>query len=278
MLQELLGGQDNSINFTSCAKGQWGTQVKIYKLLLESSFCTFEKEKADFFFVPAYVKCVHMMGGLTGTEISDIYSKTSCFLFSWPSIQDGRSILGITVMMKIFLQPCMQVDSIIPFAVSRESSVIQPHPLAKNKFLANFLGRAQDKQGWLQLIKLGKQFPQELDAPVSGFQGPAKLDHKEINSPPSSWTCNMRCRRVCVPVILSDEIELPFQNVLDYNYDIERMIAAWDCAVRCLWIYVPENNGCSAMVGILWELQRKVHVFHQSHETFWIHKKSFCRL
>ncbi|CAK9233811.1 unnamed protein product [Sphagnum troendelagicum] len=61
------------------------------------------------------------------------------------------------------------------------------------------------------------------------------------------------------------------------NYDIERMIAAWDCAVRCLWIYVPENNGCSAMVGILWELQRKVHVFHQSHETFWTHKKSFCR-
>jgi hypothetical protein len=55
--------------------------------------------------------------------------------------------------------------------------------LAKRKFLANFLGRAQGKQGWLQLIKLGKQFPQELDAPVLGFQGPAKLDHKEC------WTC-----------------------------------------------------------------------------------------
>ncbi|CAM6025408.1 unnamed protein product [Sphagnum balticum] len=169
-------------------------EVKIYKLLLESSFRTFEKEKADFFFVPAYVKCVHMMGGLTDTEISDIYSKTSCFLFSWPSFQDGRSVLGIT----IFLQPYMfdvqgmllaggeangrrqnrrtkckliqhiegchhprQVDSIIPFAVSRESSVIQPLPLAKRKFLANFLGHAQGKQGWLQLIKLGKQFPQE---------------------------------------------------------------------------------------------------------------------
>ncbi|CAK9881041.1 unnamed protein product [Sphagnum jensenii] len=75
MLQELLGGRDNSINFTSCAKSQWGTEVKIYKLLLESSFRTFEKEKADFFFVPAYVECVHMMGGLIDTEISDIYSK-----------------------------------------------------------------------------------------------------------------------------------------------------------------------------------------------------------
>ncbi|CAM6025409.1 unnamed protein product [Sphagnum balticum] len=52
-------------------------------------------------------------------------------------------------------------------------------------------------------------------------------------------------------LILSDEIDLPFQNVLDYNYDIERMIAARGCAVSCLWLYVPENNGCSAMVGIL---------------------------
>jgi hypothetical protein len=49
-----------------------------------------------------------------------------------------------------------KVDSITPFAVSRESSVIQPLPLAKRKFLANFLGHAQGKQGWLQLIKLGK--------------------------------------------------------------------------------------------------------------------------
>jgi hypothetical protein len=40
--------------------------------------------------------------------------------------------------------------------------VIQPLPLAKRKFLANFLGHAQGKQGWLQLIKLGKQFPQEV--------------------------------------------------------------------------------------------------------------------
>ncbi len=55
-----------------------------------------------------------------------------------------------------------QVDSLIPFAVSRESSVIQSLPLAKRKFLANFLGHAQGKQGWLQLIKLGKQFPQEV--------------------------------------------------------------------------------------------------------------------
>ncbi len=55
-----------------------------------------------------------------------------------------------------------QVDSIIPFAVSRESSVIQPLPLAKHKFLATFLGCAQGKQGWVQLIKLGKQFPQEV--------------------------------------------------------------------------------------------------------------------
>ena len=41
--------------------------------------------------------------------------------------------------------------------------------------------------------------------------------------------------------------------------------------VKCLWTYAPESEPCSAMHGILWELQRKVRVFHQSAETFWLH-------
>ena len=41
--------------------------------------------------------------------------------------------------------------------------------------------------------------------------------------------------------------------------------------VRCLWVYAPESQPCSAINGILWELQRKVRRFHQSAETFWLH-------
>lgn len=101
----------------------------------------------------------------------------------------------------------------------------------------------------------------------------------------------------CVPVILSDQLELPFQNVIDYTLisikwpstqigpqlleylesipdeAIESMIARGR-EVRCLWVYVPESEPCSAMLGILWELQRKVRRFHQSVETFWLHNQS----
>jgi hypothetical protein len=31
---------------------------------------------------------------------------------------------------------------------------------------------------------------------------------------------------------------------------------------------------CSAMQGIMWELQRKVRQFHQSAETFWLHNRT----
>lgn len=44
--------------------------------------------------------------------------------------------------------------------------------------------------------------------------------------------------------------------------------------VRCLWVYSPDSEPCSAFSGILWELQRKVRQFHQSTETFWLHNGS----
>lgn len=39
---------------------------------------------------------------------------------------------------------------------------VQPLPLAKRKYLANYLGRAQGKVGRLKLIELGKQFPDKV--------------------------------------------------------------------------------------------------------------------
>jgi putative beta-1,4-xylosyltransferase IRX10 len=50
-------------------------QVKIHRLLLKSKYRTMKKDEADFFFVPSYVKCVRMMGGLNDKEINQTYVK-----------------------------------------------------------------------------------------------------------------------------------------------------------------------------------------------------------
>lgn len=40
--------------------------------------------------------------------------------------------------------------------------LVEPLPLSKRKYLANYLGRAQGKLGRLQLIDLAKQFPHKV--------------------------------------------------------------------------------------------------------------------
>ena len=52
-----------------------GMQVKIHKLLSKSRFRTMNKEDADLFFVPSYVKCIRMLGGLNDKEINHTYVK-----------------------------------------------------------------------------------------------------------------------------------------------------------------------------------------------------------
>jgi hypothetical protein len=44
--------------------------------------------------------------------------------------------------------------------------------------------------------------------------------------------------------------------------------------MRCLWVYAADTEPCSAMSGILTELQKKVRRFHQSPETFWLHNRT----
>lgn len=44
---------------------------------MESKFRTSKKDDADLFFVPAYVKCVRMMGGLNDKEINQTYVKVN---------------------------------------------------------------------------------------------------------------------------------------------------------------------------------------------------------
>ncbi|XP_010260508.1 PREDICTED: probable glucuronoxylan glucuronosyltransferase F8H [Nelumbo nucifera] len=339
-LKELMYGRDGKISADSCVKGQWGTQVKIHRLLLKSKFRTLKKEDADLFFVPAYVKCVRMMGGFNDKEINQTYVKilsqmpyfrlsggrNHIFIFpsgagahlfrSWATYLNRSIILtpeGDRTDKRDTSAFNTWKDIIIPGNVddgmTRDgSAIVEPLPLSKRKYLANFLGRAQGKLGRLQLIELAKQFPDKLESPELKFSGPDKLGRIEYfqhlrNAKfclaprgESSWTLRFYESYFveCVPVILSDQVELPFQNVIDYtqisikwpstrigpelldylqsipNEEIERMIAHGR-QVRCLWVYAPETEPCSAMVGVMWELQRKVRKFHQSAETFWLH-------
>ncbi|XP_058097321.1 probable beta-1,4-xylosyltransferase IRX10 [Magnolia sinica] len=342
-LNELMRGRDGKISADSCLKGQWGTQVKIHRFLLQSRFRTLKKEDADLFFVPSYVKCVRMMGGLNDKEINQTYVKVLSqmpyfrrsggrdHIFIFPSGAGAHLFRSWATYLNrsIILTPegdrtdkrdtsafNTWKDIIIPGNVDdgmtrSDGDSLQPLPLSKRKHLANFLGRAQGKVGRLQLVELAKQFPDKLESPELKFSGPDKLGRmdyfqhlrnaKFCLSPrgESSWTLRFYESFFveCVPVILSDQVELPFQNVVDYTQisikwpstrisselldylqsipdeEIERMIANGR-QVKCLWVYAPETAPCSAMRGIMWELQRKVRRFHQSAETFWLHNGS----
>ncbi|XP_043722695.1 probable arabinosyltransferase ARAD1 isoform X1 [Telopea speciosissima] len=341
-LKELMRGRDGKISPESCLKGQWGTQVKIHTLLLQSKFRTLKKENADLFFVPSYVKCVRMMGGLNDKEINQTYvkvlSQMSYFrrsggrdhVFVFPSGAGAHLFRSWAMYLNrsIILTPegdrtdkrdtsafNTWKDIIIPGNVDdgmtkHGVTLVQPLPLSKRKYLANYLGRAQGKVGRLQLMELAKQFPDKLESPELKFSGPDKLGRTEYfqhlrNAKfclaprgESSWTLRFYESYFveCVPVIISDQVELPFQNVIDYteisikwpstrigqlleylesipDEDIDGMIARGR-QVRCLWVYASETKPCSAMLGIMWELQRKVRKFHQSAETFWLHNRS----
>ncbi|KAA0058869.1 hypothetical protein IC582_004718 [Cucumis melo] len=343
-LKALMYGRDGKITAAACLKGQWGTQVKIHRLLLQSRFRTRKKEEADFFFVPAYVKCVRMLGGLNDKEINEAYiqvlgqmpyfrlsgGRDHIFVFpsgagahlfkSWATYINRSIILtpeGDRTDKKDFSAFNTWKDIIIPGNVddgmtSHGNKIVQPLPLSKRKHLANYLGRDQGKVGRLKLIELAKQFPEKLESPVLKFSGPDKLGKLEYfehlrNAKfclaprgESSWTLRFYESFFveCVPVILSDQVELPFQNVIDYSQisikwpsseigpqlleylesipdeTIDKMIARGR-RVRCLWVYASDSEPCSTMQGILWELQRKVRQFHQSTETFWLHNGSF---
>ncbi|KAK7851039.1 putative arabinosyltransferase arad1 [Quercus suber] len=317
--------------------------VKIHKLLLKSRYRTTKKEEADLFFVPAYVKCVRMMGGLNDKEINHTYVKVlsqmpyfrrsggrdhifvfpsgagAHFFRSWATYINRSIILtpeGDRTDKKDTSSFNTWKDIIIPGNVDvrmtkTEDTLVRPLPLSKRRYLANYLGRAQGKVGRLQLIELAKQFPDKLESPELKFSGPDKLGRIEYfehlrNAKfclaprgESSWSLRYYESYFveCVPVIISDQVELPFQNVLDYRQisikwpstqigpqmleylesipdeDIERMINRGR-QLRCLWVYAPESEPCSALRGILWELQRKVRHFHQSAETFWLHNGS----
>ncbi|MBA0585513.1 hypothetical protein Gorai_016287 [Gossypium raimondii] len=196
-LKDLLYGRDGSISSNACLKGQWGSQVMFFLLLLESRFRTRKKEEADLFFVPAYVKCVRMLGGLNDKEINQTYVKVlsqmpyfrrsggrdHIFVFpsgagahlfrSWATYINRSIILtpeGDRTDKKDTSAFNTWKDIIIPGNVDdgmmkTGATVFQPLPLSKRKYLANYLGRAQKKVGRLKLIELAKQYPDKVCFP-----------------------------------------------------------------------------------------------------------------
>ncbi|XP_062185689.1 probable glucuronosyltransferase Os03g0107900 [Phragmites australis] len=342
-LRALLRGRDGTVPVATCLKGQWATQVKIHRLLLNSRFRTFNKDEANLFFVPSYVKCVRMTGALNDKEINQTYvqvlsqmpyfrrsgGRDHIFVFpsgagahlfrSWATFLNRSIILtpeGDRTDKRSTSAFNTWKDIIIPGNVDdsmmkSDARAVQPIPLSKRKYLANFLGRAQGKVGRLRLVEFAKQYPDKLESPELKLSGPDKLGRidyfKHLRNAKfclaprgeSSWTLRFYESFFveCVPVILSDEVELPFQNVIDCreisikwpssrigpellgylesipDERIEEMIDRGR-EMRCLWVYAADTELCSAMSGILWELQRKVRQFHQSPETFWLHNRS----
>ncbi|GLU07066.1 hypothetical protein SLE2022_240420 [Rubroshorea leprosula] len=175
-LKPLMYGKEGVIDVGICYQGQWGTQVKIHRLFLSSRFRTRKKEEADFFFVPTYVKCVHMLEGLTEEEINqtfvEVLSQMPYFrrsggrdhIFVFPSGNGAHFFTSWATFLNrsIFLTPegdrtdnknssafNTWKDIIIPGNVDDEmtnlgSPLVEPLPLSKRKYLANYLGRGHD--------------------------------------------------------------------------------------------------------------------------------------
>ncbi|KAG2593033.1 hypothetical protein PVAP13_5NG632020 [Panicum virgatum] len=206
-LRTLLRGRDGTVAAATCLKGQWGTQVKIHQFLLKSRFRTFNKDQANLFFVPSYVKCVRMTGALNDKEINQTYVKILSqmpyfrrsggrdHIFVFPSGAGAHLFRSWATFLNrsIILTPegdrtdkrgtsafNTWKDIIIPgnvddSMVKSDARAVQPIPLRKRKYLANFLGRAQGKAGRLQLVKLAKQYPDKLESPELKLSGPNKL-------------------------------------------------------------------------------------------------------
>ncbi|KAG8389788.1 hypothetical protein BUALT_Bualt01G0014900 [Buddleja alternifolia] len=323
-LKMLMYGREGKISAEACVKGQWGTQVKIHRLLLQSMFRTRRKEEADLFFVPSYVKCVRMMGGLNDKEINQTYVKVLSqmpyfrlsggrnHIFVFPSGAGAHLFKSWATYMNrsIILTPeGDRTDKRPTSAFNTWKDIIIPGNVDD--------GRAQGKTGRLQLIELSKQYPDKLESPVLKFSGPDKLGRTDYFqhlryakfclphvgshhglfgfTSHSSWSVSLTlCSHECVPVILSDQVELPFQNVVDYtpisikwpsnqigpqlldylesipDKNIEEMISKGR-KIRCRGVLHSRIGAVLCFSGILWELQKKMRQFHQSVETFWLH-------
>ncbi|PNY09519.1 exostosin family protein, partial [Trifolium pratense] len=107
------------------------------------------------------------------------------------------------------------------------SPMVQPLPLSKRKYLANYLGRAQGKAGRLQLIELSKQFPEKNVVMLKRMQW-------LIDSNPFTWLrSNTENTRVSFTFLSNDGIGNPNLRFLSSMRRRLPLISAMSCLFPC---------------------------------------------
>lgn len=190
-------------------------------------------------------------------------------------------------------------DVVIPGRVDARGKVLrnEAKPLSKRNILGIFMGTDQGKYGRIELLKLAK-FNKDVvascqrDPRYPKLMGSAKFCFSPRGQ--SSWTLRFYESFLagCVPVILADDIELPFENLVDYSqftikwpmtrtntemlqflrslsHDIVQQMLDAGRAHRCLFVYHTSIEHCNAFSAVMYQLQTKVRRFHQSRELFW---------
>ncbi|XWS23613.1 hypothetical protein CRYUN_Cryun28dG0029900 [Craigia yunnanensis] len=224
-LKDLLYGRDGTVSTNACLKGQW-----VLRLLLESRFRTRKKDEADLFFVPAYVKCVRMLGGLNDKEINQTYVKVLSQMpyFRQSGGRDHMFVFPSGAGAHLFRSWAIYINrSIIltPEGDCTDKKDTSAFNTWKDIIIPGNVDDGMTKTG----ATISQPLP--LECPELQFSGPEKLGRVEYfqhlgNAKfclaprgESSWTLRFYESFFveCVPVILSDQVELPFQNVIDYT-------------------------------------------------------------
>eukprot|EP00238_Polyblepharides_amylifera_P002594 CAMPEP_0196575454 /NCGR_PEP_ID=MMETSP1081-20130531/4928_1 /TAXON_ID=36882 /ORGANISM="Pyramimonas amylifera, Strain CCMP720" /LENGTH=504 /DNA_ID=CAMNT_0041893761 /DNA_START=149 /DNA_END=1663 /DNA_ORIENTATION=- len=328
-IKELTSGQ--KMTLTICTIGMWGTQTVLHKFLEKSSVRTLDPAQADFFFVPAYAKCASDREKKNDQQMNQAYIKLVQSLpyfrrsggrdhiFVFPSgrgatvFRDWKQHIG----QSIFLSPeghftdnyaaqapyfHTHKDIAIPGRLDnrKDGLVAAAKPQKTRTTLGIFYGTHQGKETRRTLLELGKRYPSLVKASCERtpkyfeYMGDSQFCFAPRGQ--SSWTLRFyeSFFAGCIPVILADSIELPFQDVIDYSKvtikwpmtkvdetlleylksvpleDRERMAAAGK-AIRCMFVYNSDVSSCNALSAIMWQLEKRKRVFQQSHEVFWLH-------
>ncbi|GHP07448.1 hypothetical protein PPROV_000619000 [Pycnococcus provasolii] len=325
--------QGNKMSLSLCSKGMWGTQVALHQYLAHNTrIRTRNPDEADYFFVPAYPKCALDKQGMSEMELGKLYiaavTATPYFrrnggrdhMFVFPS---GRGVTCFRewrryIPQSIILGPeghftdnyaavgtpyfHVHKDIVIPGRVDhrRHTLLEKAKPLGKpRRYLAAFYGNHQGKKPRLDVLALAKKYPNEVMADCKRNPRYAEIvgDSKFCFAPrgQSSWTLRFyeSFFSGCIPVILADDIELPFSEFVDYskftvkwpldrvNDDLVRYLRSvpddviarmqdMGRRVLCLFVYHHDERYCNSFSALLHVLQKRRWQFKLSRESFWM--------
>lgn len=247
--------EGDRFTLASCSKGMWGTQTLLHMFLKHTpSVRAARPEEADYFFVPAYPKCVLDQQKLSEDRVNEMYiaaiqqmpyfrrSGGRDHIFVFPSGRGATTFPAWKehIAQSIFLGPeghftdnyasvgtpyfSTWKDIVIPGRLdTRKDGLASAAKLQRDRRnLAIFYGTAQRKKPRKDIMKLAKRH-QDVLADESRTPRYFELmgDSQFCFAPrgQSSWTLRFyeSFFAGCIPVILADSIELPYADVLDYS-------------------------------------------------------------